>query len=164
MIQTRSADYRIVGKVEQRVFLFCLALDTFFVLEMQRKGICLIMLSAGLHRGGKREGAGSAESAGTDGRARVHTERHTECNVDNSPISGKILGWSRRDLRLFSTRVGDERSFSLISRALRHDSTLNEQRVRTHRVPPGVGHRDPDARGPRTDSNSIERIPPAGRG
>jgi len=35
---------------------------------------------------------------------------------EHLPISGNMLGWSSSDLRLFSTRVGEERSLSLISR------------------------------------------------
>jgi len=36
--------------------------------------------------------------------------------AEHLPISGNMLGWSSSDLRLFSTRVGEERSLSLISR------------------------------------------------
>ena len=37
-----------------------------------------------------------------------------------SPMSGKMLGWSSSDLRLLSTKVGDDRSLSLISRTALH--------------------------------------------
>ena len=40
------------------------------------------------------------------------------------PINGKILGWSSSDLRLFSTRVGEERSLSLISRTAPRSRTF----------------------------------------
>lgn len=38
-------------------------------------------------------------------------------------MRGKILGWSSSDLRLLSTKVGDDRSLSLISRTARDTST-----------------------------------------
>lgn len=43
-------------------------------------------------------------------------ENRLENRRTHLPISGNMLGWSSSDLRLFSTRVGEERSLSLISR------------------------------------------------
>lgn len=53
-------------------------------------------------------------------RARIRTFENVAsrrmCIHIHLPISGNMLGWSSSDLRLFSTRVGEERSLSLISR------------------------------------------------
>jgi len=51
-----------------------------------------------------------------NGASGSETRARSERAGEHLPISGNMLGWSSSDLRLFSTRVGEERSLSLISR------------------------------------------------